>query len=116
MPILNREDATEVEEHIKKIFSAKTTQERVAELQQVFVEKLDFERADGLVSLEGARKNVDLPDPTELIANLEDATVVYRCDKGRSRSSDAERIPRLLHLLPHESNEVQRHGLAGSSA
>ncbi len=33
MPILNREDATEVEEHIKKIFSAKTTQERVAELQ-----------------------------------------------------------------------------------
>ena len=55
MPVLNREDAADVEKQITLIFSASHDQ-RPVQLRRLFVEKLDFSPASVTVSLAKARK------------------------------------------------------------
>ena len=76
MPIINRQDATEVEGHIQRIFAAPSSG-RAAELTALFVEKMDFARASGSVSLAGAPSAVVLPDRAERVAVMDGLNVVY---------------------------------------
>jgi hypothetical protein len=76
MPIKNRQDAAEVEHHVQLIFAAAPAQ-RAQDLRQLFVEKLDFARSTGLVSLAKAPANVVLPPNAERIASLQGLNVAY---------------------------------------
>ena len=76
MPIINRQDATEVEQHIRRIFAAPPI-ERASELRALFVEKMDFSGATGSVSLAGAPSTVALPDRAERVAVMDGLNVVY---------------------------------------
>ena len=76
MPIINRQDATEVEQHIRRILAA-SPGERAAELRVLFVEKMDFSGATGSVSLAGAPSTVVFPDRAERVAVMEGLNVVY---------------------------------------
>ena len=55
MPVLNREDAADVEKQITRIFSASDDQ-RPDRLRRLFGERLDFSSASGTVSLAKDRK------------------------------------------------------------
>ena len=55
MPVLNREDAADVEDQITWIFSASDDQRRDRQ-RPLFVERLDFSPASGTVSLAKDRK------------------------------------------------------------
>jgi len=55
MPVLNREDAADVEDQIAQIFSASDDQ-RPDRLRRLFGERLDFSSASGTVSLAKDRK------------------------------------------------------------
>ena len=55
MPVLNREDAADVEDQITRIFSASDDQRRDRQ-RPLFVERLDFSPASVTVSLAKARK------------------------------------------------------------
>ena len=76
MPIVNREDAVEVESRIGRIFSASLA-ERAGEIRALFVEVLDFDPASGEVGLDAAPDNVDLPAAAERIAQLDGVHVLY---------------------------------------
>ncbi|MDP2937559.1 MAG: hypothetical protein Q8O86_13830, partial [Dehalococcoidia bacterium] len=76
MPIINRQDAAEVEHYIARFFAASSA-ERVQALRRLFVEKLDFAGATGAVSLANAPKTVALPASAERIAAMEGLHVVY---------------------------------------
>jgi len=76
MPIIDRQDAKDVEEQIKRIFAAAPSA-RADELRRLFVEKLDFLSASGPVSLAGAPKNVVLPTSAERLATLEGVNAVF---------------------------------------
>ena len=76
MPILNREDAADVDEQITRIFAASDGQ-RPNELRRLFVEKLDFSPTTGSVSLSKARKGVSLPEGAERLATMTGVTAVY---------------------------------------
>ena len=92
MPIMNREDAVEVEARIARIFGAPPG-ERGAAVRSLFVEALDFEPAAGLVDLGAAPANVALPASAERIASLEGVQVVYLAldtpDTDRVRKGEA---------------------------
>ena len=77
MPVIDRQDASDVEQHIARIFSSNSPEERVREIRRLFVEKLDFEQSSGVVSLQDAPARVELPAAAHQIATLEDAHVVY---------------------------------------
>ena len=72
MPIINRQDASDVEARMERIFSAGSPEARASEIRRLFVETLDFEPASGEVSRAGARASVNLPDSAARIAELED--------------------------------------------
>ena len=76
MPIQNRDDAVEVEAQVKTIFAA-TQDGRTSAIRRLFVETLDFDTANGQVSLAGATANVQLPDAAERVAVLDGVHVVY---------------------------------------
>ena len=76
MPILNRDDAVEVEERIKLVFAASPAQRAVA-VRRLFVEVLDFNAASGQVSLAGATGPVQLPAAAERVAELGGVHVLY---------------------------------------
>ena len=78
MPITNRQDASDVDQHITEIFDAGSTVERVERIRRLFVEKLDFEASfQEEVSLEGTRRGVTLPVAGYRLASLETTEVVY---------------------------------------
>ena len=78
MPITNRQDASDVDQHITEIFGAGSTVERVERIRRLFVEKLDFEASfQEEVSLEGTRRGVTLPTVGYRLASLETTEVVY---------------------------------------
>ncbi|MCH8818261.1 MAG: hypothetical protein IIC92_11090, partial [Chloroflexi bacterium] len=76
MPIRNREDAVEVEQHIERVFAAPAI-DRAGALRRMFVEVMDFESASGAVSLAAAPKNVTLPAAAERVATMSGVNVVY---------------------------------------
>ncbi len=99
MPIIDAQDATDVDEQISRIFQAEAEQ-RAAEIRRLFVEKLDFEPASGAVSLEGARKGAVLPDEAERVARMDSVNVVYVPlnvpDTDRVRNGEAAEAARLV--------------------
>ncbi len=76
MPIIDRQDATDVERQIKAIFDADASQ-KASEIQKLFVEKLDFQPLSRTVPLQGATGGGDLPDEAELVAQMDSVTVAY---------------------------------------
>ena len=76
MPIVNRDDAVEVESRIRRFFSASSS-ERAGEIRALFVEVLDFDPASGNASLDRAPDNVTLPSSAERIAELDGVHVLY---------------------------------------
>ena len=75
MPIVNRDDAVEVENRIGDIF-ASSSSERASEIRGLFVEVLDFNPAMGQVSLSQSPSNVDLPATAERVAELDGVHVL----------------------------------------
>ena len=76
MPILNRDDAVEVETRIASIFAANPAG-RANAIRSLFVETLDFDPASGQVSLAGGPANTLLPDAAERVAVLDGVHVLY---------------------------------------
>ena len=76
MPILNRDDAVEVESRIARIFAAPAG-ERAAAVRALFVEALDFVPASGSVDLGATAGNVALPASAERVAYSGGVHVVY---------------------------------------
>ena len=76
MPIVNREDAVEVESRTECIFAASPS-ERAGEIRALFVEVLDFDQASGQVAFDTAPSNIALPASAERIAELDGVHVLY---------------------------------------
>ena len=99
MPIVNREDAVEVESRIGRVFAASSA-ERAGEIRALFVEVLDFDPAAGEVGLGAAPGNVDLPAAAERIAQLDGVHVLYvpldTTDTDRVRKGEAAAAARLI--------------------
>ena len=97
MPVINRQDASDVEQHIARIFSSNSPEERVREIRRLFVEKLDFEQSSGVVSLGDAPASVELPDEAHQVASLQEAHVVYvHLETSRVRKAEASEAARLV--------------------
>ena len=97
MPVINRQDASDVEQHIDRIFRADSPEERVRQIRRLFVEKLDFEQSSGVVSLIDAPARVDLPAEAHRIAELEEARVVYvHLETRRVRKAEVSEVARLV--------------------
>ncbi len=77
MPILDREDASDVDRRIDRIFEAEDSRERASAVKALFVEVLDFVSASGFVDLADAPQAVELPDAGERVAQLGGVHVVY---------------------------------------
>lgn len=80
MPIENQQDALDVDAYIDRIFEASSTQERKHAITNLFAEKLDFVPIvfDQFVELKDkAPGNVQLPRVAYIVAELEDAHVLY---------------------------------------
>ena len=75
MPIIDPQDAEDVEEQFKTIFAVDQSR-RAGELRRLFVEKLDFEPVSGFVSLANAPRAVALPGQAERLATMSGVTVV----------------------------------------
>ena len=79
MPIINRNDAADVEARFERIFQAPPEQ-RAHELRRLFAEVLDFNTALGDVPLDGASPaaaNPALPANAERIAQLDGVQALY---------------------------------------
>ena len=99
MPIMNREDAAEVESRIGRIFAASPS-ERAGEIRALFVEVLDFDQASSGVGLDAAPGNVALPSSAERVAELDGVHVLYvaldTTETDRVRKGDVEAAARLI--------------------
>jgi hypothetical protein len=99
MPILNREDAADVDEQITRIFAASDGQ-RPNELRRLFVEIMDFSPTTGSVSLSKARKGVALPESAERLATMSGVTAVYIAmddvSTNRVRKAEAAEATKLI--------------------
>ena len=103
MPIINPQDAREVDDQIELIFAAGSTADRLARIRQLFVGILDFHNTfDFSVGLGGARGNVKLPTEAHLVARLDDVQVVYvdmsstEIDTNRVNKEEAQEAARLI--------------------
>ncbi len=99
MPIQDREDAAEVEAGIARVFGA-PPEERAAAIRQLFVEALDFNPAQGQVSLANAPAGVELPDAADRVAALEGVHVLHIAleapANGRVRKADVNAAARVI--------------------
>ena len=99
MPIVNRDDAVEVESRIGRIFSASSS-DRVGEVRALVVEVLDFAPASGDVVLDPAPGNVALPASAERIAELDGVHALYvaldTTETDRVRKGDVAAAARLI--------------------
>ena len=99
MPIVNRDDAVEVENRIGRIFGASSS-ERASEIRGLLVEVLDFNAATGQVSLSPVPGNVELPESAERVAELEGVHVLYVAlenpETERVRKGEASVAARLI--------------------
>ena len=103
MPIINRQDASDVDEHIRRIFVTDSSAGRFEEINRLFVEKLDFEPVfQSELTLDGARAGVTLPATARVVARLEDTDVIYvdlagtGIDNNRVRKAEAAEAARLI--------------------
>ena len=76
MPIANVRDAVEVEKRLDDILDEDDAERRVGHIRALFVETLDWQYADGLISLHNAR-NEELPSDAHLIASRDGTSAVY---------------------------------------
>ena len=89
MPILNRDDAREVERHVRDIFDARDDG-RAALVRRLFVEVMDFMPDFGRVSMADAPSSVLLPGSAERVAVLDGVRVFYAAlDARRVRTREA---------------------------
>ena len=89
MPILNRDDAQEVERHVRDIFAARDDG-RGSSVRRLFVEVMDFAPDFGRVSMEDAPASVSLPGSAERVAVLDGVRVFYAAlDTRRVRRAEA---------------------------
>ena len=89
MPILNRDDAQEVERHVQDIFAARDDGRGNA-VRRLFVEVMDFAPDSGRVSLADAPSSVSLPGSAERVAVLDGVRVFYAAlDSRRVRTREA---------------------------
>ena len=99
MPIVNRDDAVEVESRIERVFAASLSQ-RAGEIRALFVEVLDFDPASGDVGLAPAPGNVALPASAKRIAELDGVHVLYvaldTTETDRVRKGDVSAAARLV--------------------
>lgn len=76
MPIIDPQDAVDLEEQFTNIFAADQSR-RAEELRKLFVEKLDFEPTSGFVTLAKAPRGVNLPERAERLATMSGVTAVF---------------------------------------
>ena len=76
MPIANIQDVKEVENNLQGIFDASSVNDRLRAIRTLFVETLDFEREDRLVSLEQAG-NSQLPKEAHIVARRGGVSAAY---------------------------------------
>ena len=92
MPIANIQDAHEVERGLQTILTAHDADGRAREIRKLFVETLDFDHADVLVTL-GAAKDPNLPPDTRLLARRGGFSVLYipleQADDNRVKTTTA---------------------------
>ena len=89
MPILNRDDAREVERHVRDIFDARDDGRGNA-VRRLFVEVMDFAPDFGRVSMADAPASVSLPGSAERVAVLDGVRVFYAAlDTRRVRTREA---------------------------
>ena len=89
MPILNRDDAREVERHMQDIFDARDDG-RAALVRRLFVEVMDFMPDFGRVSMADAPASATLPGSAERVAALDGVRVFYAAlDARRVRTREA---------------------------
>ena len=99
MPIVNPDDAVEVEDRVDRIFAASPA-DRAGEIRALFVEVLDFDPVSGDVGLDRAPGNVALPASAERVAQLDGVHVLYvaleTTETDRVRKGDAAAAARLI--------------------
>ena len=99
MPIRSRDDAAEVEERIARIFGA-PPEGRAAAVREMFVEALDFNPDQGLVSLVGAQSGVELPAAADRVAEIDGVHVLYVAldapKSGRVNAREASAAAKLI--------------------
>lgn len=76
MPIANIQDAREVERAVRTIFDASDSHDRARAIRSLFVETLDFDQMDRLVSLEAVNDR-NLPTDARLLARRGGFSVLY---------------------------------------
>ncbi len=103
MPIINREDAVEVADHIDVIFGAGSSDGRAQAIRELFTRVLDFEMAFEMrVDLKDTGKGIELPRQGQVVAELEGVQVVYvdisevTTDTDRVRKAEAQEAARLI--------------------
>ena len=103
MPIINPQDAREVDEKIDEIFDEGSTTDRLERIRELFVGLLDFQGTFNYsVGLSGARGDVKLPAEAHLVARLDDVQVVYvdmsesEIDTDRVNKREAQETARLI--------------------
>ena len=99
MPIRDRDDAVEVRDRIRRIFTASAS-ERTDEIRGLFVEVLDFNPAEGYVSLAATRRGTALPDSASRVAELDGVHVLYISleteETDRVRKAEVDAAARLI--------------------
>ena len=103
MPIIDPEDAREVDRQIDRIFDAGSTGDRLERIRELFVGILDFQGTFNYsVGLSGARGDVKLPAEAHLVARLDDVQVVYvdmsesEIETDRVNKREAQEAARLI--------------------
>ena len=99
MPIANTQDAHEVQRGLQTILTAHDADGRAREIRKLFVETLDFDHADVLVTL-GAAKDPNLPPDARLLARRGGFSVLYisldNADDSRVKTSTASEAAKVI--------------------
>ena len=99
MPIIDTQDARELDGHLQRFFDCPPA-DRPHRLRQLFTEKFDFNPASGKISLANAPNNVALPPDADRIASIEGINVVYVPlqipDTARVRKAEAMAASRMI--------------------
>ncbi len=102
MPIINQNDAVEVEQRVRRVFDADSTDSRIHEIRRLFVELLDFDPADGEVGLQSVPNNVEIPGAATRVAALGGTNVVYvPLGTRKVRNAEASAAVRLVSQQLH---------------